>query len=112
MVNGVSLVVFPEGARTFTGHMGYFKRGAFQLANDLELDVVPITINGSFKVLPRTAHVIRQHPLELIIHPPIPHKGAGPQYVRETLNQAYDVIQTGLPEELQGMKENPDQEVD
>lgn len=24
--DGVSLVVFPEGARTFTGHMGYFKR--------------------------------------------------------------------------------------
>lgn len=29
--DGVSLVVFPEGARTFTGHMGYFKKGAFQL---------------------------------------------------------------------------------
>ena len=33
--DGVSLVVFPEGARTFTGHMGYFKKGAFQLADDL-----------------------------------------------------------------------------
>lgn len=33
--DGVSLVVFPEGARTFTGHMGYFKRGAFQLADEL-----------------------------------------------------------------------------
>ena len=31
--DGVSLVVFPEGARTFTGHMGYFKKGAFQLAD-------------------------------------------------------------------------------
>ena len=34
--DGTSLVVFPEGARTFTGHMGYFKKGAFQLADDLE----------------------------------------------------------------------------
>ena len=34
--NGTSLVVFPEGARTFTGHMGYFKKGAFQLAEVLK----------------------------------------------------------------------------
>ena len=40
---GMSLVVFPEGARTFTGHMGVFKRGAFMLADDIELPVVPIT---------------------------------------------------------------------
>lgn len=52
--DGVSLVVFPEGARTFTGHMGYFKKGAFQLADELQLEVVPVTIDGSFKILPRT----------------------------------------------------------
>ena len=46
LTGGVSLVVFPEGARTFTGHMASFKRGAFMLADDLQLPVVPITING------------------------------------------------------------------
>lgn len=50
--DGTSLVVFPEGARTFTGHMGYFKKGAFQLADDLQLPVVPLTIIGSFNILP------------------------------------------------------------
>ena len=34
---GMSLVVFPEGARTFTGHMGVFRRGAFMLADELQL---------------------------------------------------------------------------
>ena len=29
---------------SFTGHMGYFKRGAFQLADELQLEVVPVTI--------------------------------------------------------------------
>jgi len=28
--NGMSVAVFPEGARTFTGHMGIFRRGAFR----------------------------------------------------------------------------------
>ena len=43
---GMSLVVFPEGARSFTGHMGVFRRGAFMLADELQLPVVPLTING------------------------------------------------------------------
>ena len=53
--DGVSLVVFPEGARTFTGHMGYFKRGAFQLADELQLAVVPVTIDGSLRYFPARA---------------------------------------------------------
>lgn len=34
---GMSVVVFPEGARTFTGHMGFFRRGPFMLADELDL---------------------------------------------------------------------------
>ena len=49
---GMSLVVFPEGSRTFTGHMGSFKRGAFMLADELQLPIAPLTINGSFDVKP------------------------------------------------------------
>ena len=52
--SGMSMVVFPEGARSFTGCMGKFKKGAFMLADELQLPVVPITINGSFHVMPRT----------------------------------------------------------
>ena len=66
--DGVSLVVFPEGARTFTGHMGYFKKGAFQLADDLQLAVVPVTIDGSFEILPRTGKWIHRHRMILTIH--------------------------------------------
>ena len=51
---GMSVVVFPEGARTFTGHLGVFRRGAFMLADELQLPVCPITINGAFDVMPRT----------------------------------------------------------
>ena len=51
--DGMSLVVFPEGSRSFTGHMGVFRRGAFMLADELQLPVAPLTINGSFNVMPR-----------------------------------------------------------
>lgn len=45
--NGVSLVVFPEGTRTYTGEMGKFKRGTFHIASDLSLPIVPVTLRGS-----------------------------------------------------------------
>ena len=45
----MSLVVFPEGARTWDGKMRRFKRGAFVLAMEFGLPVVPITIDGSFE---------------------------------------------------------------
>lgn len=108
--NGVSLVVFPEGARTFTGHMGYFKRGAFQLADDLQLAVVPVTINGSFEILPRTGKWIHRHSLTLTIHDPIPPKEKGIENIRITMNEAYRAVESALPDKYKGMVKNDDQE--
>lgn len=69
--DGMSLVVFPEGARTFTGKMGPFKKGAYQLALEFHLPLVPVTINGSFGIMPRTRYVPRPGRIVLTIHKPI-----------------------------------------
>lgn len=111
LINGTSVVVFPEGARTFTGHMGYFKKGAFQLANELQLPVVPLTINGSFRVLPRTGWMVNHHPMTLTIHPPISPKGKGMEHIKATLNQAYAEVESALEPQFKGMVKNDDQEV-
>lgn len=108
---GMSLVVFPEGSRTFTGHMGTFRRGAFMLSDELQLPVVPLTINGSFNVMPRMKDWkwIIWHPLKLTIHPPILPKGKGVEFVRQTMDEAYKVVMNGLELEYQGFVDNPDQ---
>ena len=109
---GYSVTVFPEGARSFTGHMGKFKKGAFALADELQLPVVPLTINGSFDILPRTKgfiNLINWHPLTLTIHQPIYPIGQGPDNVDSTMRQAYDSVMSGLVPEYQGYIENPDQ---
>lgn len=72
LAGGMSLVVFPEGARTWDGQMRRFKRGAYTLAQEFGLPVVPLTINGAFKVMPRTAKMARPGKIILTIHPPIP----------------------------------------
>jgi len=45
---GVSVVVFAEGTRSRTGGLGDFKAGAFKLAMEEGIPIVPITINGTF----------------------------------------------------------------
>ena len=109
--DGISLVVFPEGARSFTGHMGKFRRGAFMLADELQLPVVPLTINGSFNVLPRTNdwHFINWHPLSLTIHQPLYPVEKGATNITTTLNDSYNAVMSALVPEYQGYVENPDQ---
>ena len=109
---GYSVTVFPEGARSFTGHMGTFKKGAFALADELQLAVVPLTINGSFDILPRTRgfiNFVSWHPMSLTIHQPIYPTGQGPENVEATLRQSYDSVMSALVPKYQGFVENPDQ---
>ena len=109
--DGTSVTVFPEGSRSYTGHMGVFKKGAFMLADELQLPVVPLTINGSFNIMPRTRDMkfARWHRLTLTIHDPIYPVGKGPDNVEATKNQAYDSVMSALVPEYQGYVENPDQ---
>ena len=108
---GTSLVVFPEGSRTFTGHMGLFRKGAFQLADDLQLPVVPVTIDGSFDVLTRMAglNFVKRHTMRLVIHKPIYPTSHSPEDIKQTMEESYRVIMAALPEKYQGYVKNEDQ---
>ena len=108
---GTSLAVFPEGARSFTGHMGDFRRGAFQLADTLQLPVVPITLDGCFDLLPRMRGFgfVTWHPLRMVIHAPIAPIGKGADNQKHLLDESYRVIMAALPERHQGYVKNPDQ---
>jgi 1-acyl-sn-glycerol-3-phosphate acyltransferase len=56
---GVSIMMFPEGTRSITGVMGPFKLGAFKLAQEAGVAVVPIVIDGTREALPKDC-VLRQ----------------------------------------------------
>lgn len=94
---GASLVVFPEGARTWDGHIRTFRKGAFQLAMEFKLPVVPLSIDGAFDVMPRTSHIPRWGHISLTIHKPLPAP------VDETsrnaiMSETREVIASSLPE--------------
>jgi 1-acyl-sn-glycerol-3-phosphate acyltransferase len=69
--SGISIVVFPEGSRTWGETVGPFKRGSFALAQRAGVPIVPVTIIGSHRLLPRGSAMITPGTIEVRIHPPI-----------------------------------------
>ena len=53
LVDGWSLIVFPEGTRSRDGWVGDFRLGAARLAVENGVPVVPIAIRGSYQAMPR-----------------------------------------------------------
>lgn len=97
---GISMAIFPEGTRSHDGSLGEFKRGAFMLASQLERPVVPITINGSFRVYNRYATIISHHSLELIIHEPISVEEQKRRGTKQIMKDVREVINADLEEEF------------
>ncbi len=92
---GMSVVVFPEGARSRNGKMSSFKRGAFLLAQEFNLPVVPITINGAFDVMPRYKKLPRWGHITLTIHRPI-KAGANGHDMSALLSETHSIIESSL----------------
>lgn len=92
---GMSIVVFPEGARTWDGKMKPFKRGAFLLAQEFSLPVVPITIDGAFDVMPRFKKLPRWGRIRITIHRPI-HPEAGGHDMARLIEDSHEAIEHSL----------------
>ncbi len=100
--DGMSLVIFPEGSRTWDGKMIPFKRGAFMLASEFKLPVVPITIDGSYKAMPRFTYNITPCTITLTIHKPI-YPGEKGFNTKRLMAECRDEIESALPEKDKGL---------
>ncbi len=96
LAGGLSVVVFPEGARTRDGKMHAFRRGAYALAVEFGLPVVPVTIDGAFAVMPRGSILPRPGHIKLTIHDPILAPEGGRHELAELMKQSYDAIASAL----------------
>ena len=95
--DGMSLVIFPEGSRSWDGKMIPFKRGAFMLASEFNLPVVPLTIDGSFRRMPRYTYNVTPGKITLTIHKPICPGEKGFQ-TKVLMAQCREEIESSLPE--------------
>jgi len=93
---GYSFLIFPEGTRRREGLLQPFKRGGFFLAINSQVSVVPITIKGSFEIMPRGSFFIKKGKMKIIFHEPVQVKGFHQNNLPELLNKVRNIIQSGL----------------
>ena len=69
---GSSVVFFPEGTRSPDGKLQSFKKGGFVMALEAKVPILPVTVVGGRKILPRKSLRIMPGNMKIIIHAPIP----------------------------------------
>jgi len=96
---GISMTIFVEGKRSFDGKLLPFKKGPFYLAIEGGVPVVPVTIAGTYSVMPKRRFAITPGWVRVIFHDPIdPGNFESREVLMERVRRAID---SGLPTELQ-----------
>jgi putative phosphoserine phosphatase/1-acylglycerol-3-phosphate O-acyltransferase len=70
--NGVSLVIAPEGTRTPTPRLAPFKKGAFHIALQAGVPIVPIVIRNAGELMWRGSSLVRAGTVDVVVLPPVP----------------------------------------
>jgi 1-acyl-sn-glycerol-3-phosphate acyltransferase len=96
VTEGLSLMIFPEGTRSEGHEMLPFKKGAFRIAVDNEMPVVPVTIIGTLEAWKPHSKLIRGGRVRLVIHDPIPTADLD----RNLLNDLRDRVRSTVAEAL------------
>jgi 1-acyl-sn-glycerol-3-phosphate acyltransferase len=99
---GASMVIYPEGTRSPDARLLPFKRGGFLMAIRGGRPVVPMTITGAERVLPKGEMWIRPGEIRLRFHPAIDVSGYCESDREALLKRVREVIAGGLREELRG----------
>jgi 1-acyl-sn-glycerol-3-phosphate acyltransferase len=112
---GISIIVFPEGTRSPDGEVQEFKRGAFLLARHSKVPVVPISIIGTYEMLPRQGWCFWPGTMHIRMGEPNPTRDLSHQEsrglmrrVRETIIENQKEGRTELEFESEERGERPD----
>jgi 1-acyl-sn-glycerol-3-phosphate acyltransferase len=89
---GASVLIYPEGTRSADGRIGPFKKGAFALAINAHIPIVPIAIEGSGACLPRDGFRARPGVVRVKIGRPIPTEGPVRQDVAALGDEVRDAL--------------------
>jgi 1-acyl-sn-glycerol-3-phosphate acyltransferase len=94
---GISMMIYVEGKRSFDGKLLPFKKGPFFLAMECRVPVVPMTIVGTYEAMPKKRFAIKPGVVRVIFHPAIEPEDFGDR--DSLMKEVRTVIEGGLPEE-------------
>ncbi len=101
MRHGINMTLFPEGTRSSSGRLLPFKKGPFHLAAETGFPIVPITILGTYEMLPKGSMAVKGGTATLVFHQPVDPKRFAS---REELTLAvWDAIKGALPAERKSL---------
>jgi len=94
---GRSLVIFPEGTRSKTGALRRFREGSFKLATRSGATIVPLTIDGSYRLLEGNRGRITPGTVRLHIHPPVVLADLTDEQKKDPVELVRGIIASRLP---------------
>lgn len=100
ITRGTSVIFFPEGTRSSTGRMGQFKKGAFRLAVDLGIPILPVTISGTHEILPKGTLDLFPGTVNMVVHPPIQVSEYNRSNLDVLMEKVRKIIASDLPVSL------------
>ncbi len=90
--HGLPLVIFPEGGRTADGQTKPFVSGAAWMAIKAQVPLVPITLVGTYELLPIHTYHLHPRPLAVIVGDPIPTAGLTTRDADALTQRLFDTI--------------------
>lgn len=96
LTGGWSVLIYPEGTRGSDPHLQPFKKGAFMLAVQTGVPILPVTCNGAYHILPRKTITFIPGHISVTIGDPIETKGLTAQDVPELMERTRNEIAKSL----------------
>ena len=94
---GSSVVFFPEGTRSPDGKLQRFKKGGFVMALEAKVPILPVTVVGGRKILPKKSLRILPGNMKIIMHEPIPVD----EYTYETREKLIEQVRRVIEKDME-----------
>jgi 1-acyl-sn-glycerol-3-phosphate acyltransferase len=96
---GHSFLAYAEGTRSPDGRLQAFKKGGFMMALKAGSPIVPVSISGSYKIMPKGRFAIRSGKVNITLHDPIPTEGYNVEGRQVLIDRVREAILEGLTKE-------------
>ncbi len=97
---GSSILIFPEGTRSPDGKLQAFKPGGFHLALKIKGDIVPVSIVGTHRIVPKGSLKLQKGTATMVIGKPI----AIGAYSKKTMDQLMERVHEAMFQQMQGIE--------
>ena len=93
---GFSFLIFPEGTRSRDGKLQPFKRGGFFLAVNSQVAIVPVSIRGTYELMPKGSFFAKRGKVRVTFHPSVSVQGFDQNNLPQLIGKVRGIIQSGL----------------